>query len=351
MSRRLDRLFGMASELPKTNNIHMLLLISVPVTPLFIASIIFGSYSITPWDALMAIAGRGTAESSLIVNSIRLPRALAALLGGACLGVSGAILQALFRNPLADPYILGVTSGSSLFLALSILTGSVLGLWSPFSPYSLYLAAFIGALMVVILMVALSGVVRSTTTILIIGLMISYLAYSLTSILHVFVDIEKLRALVYWMMGSFAGARWSLLSPGIPVLAIFLFTVVLLCKPLNVLLLGEEYARSMGMSLGRMRMFLVAAAALPVSVVTTLSGSVGFVGLSAPYLARQLTRTSNHFAIIPASALLGATLSMTADLISRLALQPIEIPVTAVTALFGAPLVIYLLLKGRGVQL
>ncbi len=339
-----------AAELKSSRSGRVLLLLCLPIVPLFIASIVLGGYAIHPLDALIALAGGGGTEESLIVQSIRLPRALAAMLGGASLGVAGAILQALFRNPLADPYILGVSAGSSLFLALSIFAGATLGLWTPTSPYSLYMAAFIGALTVVIVMVALSGVVRATTTILIAGIMFSYLAYAVTNILQVFADIERLRAFTYWVMGSFSGVRWSILSPGLPILLIFLAATIFLCKPLNALLLGEDYARSMGMNLNRARMFIVAAAALPVSIVTTIAGSVGFIGLSAPYLARQLTRTSNHFTIIPASALLGSTLATTADLLSRLALKPLEIPITAVTALFGAPLVIYLLLRGRGVQ-
>lgn len=341
---------GTETEFNPFQSWRTLLLLSLPIAPLFIASIVLGGYAIHPWGALTALAGGGGGEEALIVQSIRLPRTLAAMLGGASLGVAGAILQALFRNPLADPYILGVSAGSSLFLALSIFTGATLGLWPPTSPYSLYTAAFIGALTVVIVMIVLSGVVRTTTTILVAGIMFSYLAYAVTSILQVFADIERLRAFTYWLMGSFSGARWSLLGPGLPFILIFLVAVVFLCKPLNALLLGEEYARSMGMNLKRARMLIVAAAALPVSMVTTIAGSVGFIGLSAPYLARQLTRTSNHFTIIPASALLGSTLATAADLISRLALRPIEIPITAVTALFGAPLVIYLLLRGRGVQ-
>lgn len=330
---------------------RLLVLLSLPILPLFVASITLGSQSVHPFEALISVFGGGSAEVSLIVHSIRLPRALVAMLGGACLGVSGAILQALFRNPLADPYILGVSAGSSLLIGLAMLTGAAFGLWAPTNPYSLYMSAFMGALLIVVLMVSLSGVVRTTSTILIAGIMASYLAYSLTSILQVFIDIERLRAFTYWVMGSFAGARWSLLTPGLPFLVLFLSSTIFLCKPLNALLLGEEYAKSVGMNLKRARMFVISAAALPVAVVTTLAGSVGFIGLSAPYLARQITRTSNHFTIIPASALLGSTLAMTADLLSRLAFRPIEIPVTAVTALFGAPLVIYLLLKGRGVQL
>ncbi|MCS7145850.1 MAG: iron ABC transporter permease [Aigarchaeota archaeon] len=351
MESRLEARHVVAGARWASRRRFTLLLLSLPIPPLFTASIVFGSYAISPLEALAALVGTGEADATIIVQSIRLPRALAAMLGGACLGVSGAILQALFRNPLADPYILGVSAGSTLFIALAMLTGATLGLWSPTNPFSLYTAAFAGALLVVILMVVLSGIVRLTSTILIAGLMVSYLAYALTSIVQVFVDIERLRAFTYWVMGSFSGARWSILSPGLPILAVFLASTIVLHKPLNALLLGEEYAKSMGMSLRRVRMLIVAAAALPISVVTTIAGAVGFLGLSAPYIARQLTQTSNHQTIIPASALIGAALAMAADLLSRLAIRPIEIPVTAVTALFGAPLVIYLLLTGRGAHL
>ena len=314
----------------------------------FTASVALGSQAVQPLEALQVLMGSGSETASAIVNTVRLPRVVAALMCGAALGVSGALLQTLFRNPMADPYILGVSSGSVLAIGLALLAGTLLGLNSYTAP-SLYAAAFLGALAVTSLMTSLSGVVRSATTVLVVGVMVGYLSYAATSILTVLADIERIRAFAYWVFGSFSGSRWSLLTPALPALAASLVFSTLLAKQLNALLLGEEYARSMGMHLRVVRMFAVAAAALPVSVVTAIAGPIGFVGLSAPYLARQLTQTSDHHTVIPFSALVGALLTASADLAARMVLRPVELPVTAVTALFGSPLVIYLLLKGRGV--
>jgi iron complex transport system permease protein len=266
---------------------------------------------------------------------------------GRALGVSGALLQTLFRNPMADPYILGVSSGSVLAIGVALLAAPLLGI-TPSSIPSLYTAAFLGALAVTLLMTSVSGIVRSVTTVLVVGVMLGYLSYAATSILAVLADIERIRAFTYWVFGSFSGSRWSLLTPAIPALAASLTLTALLAKQLNALLLGEEYARSMGMHIGAVRVLAVAAAAFPVSVVTTVAGPIGFIGLSAPYLARQLTQTSDHYTTIPFSALVGALLTTSADLAARMLLRPVELPVTAVTALFGSPLIIYLLLKGRG---
>jgi iron complex transport system permease protein len=316
---------------------------------LFTLSILVGGGSLSLTDAFAALLGSSSPENNTIVQSIRLPRALASLLCGAALGVSGAILQTLFRNPLADPYVLGISSGSSLALGVSILLGVTLGWWGPYNPYSLYLSAFVGALAVMVLMISISGLVRSITTILVVGVMVGYVAYAATSILQTLVEIERLRIFVYWTLGSFSGARWSLLAPSLPLLAACLALSAVIAKPLDALLLGEDYARSMGMRLGAARLGLVALASMGVALVTTVAGPVGFVGLCAPYLARQLSKTSSHRLVIPYAMLMGSILVVSADLASRLVIRPLELPITAVTSLFGAPLVIYLLLRGRSV--
>jgi iron complex transport system permease protein len=322
--------------------------LTAAVAAVFTASVALGSPAVQPAEALQALLGGASETANTIVNTVRLPRVLAALMCGAALGVSGALLQTLFRNPMADPYILGVSSGSVLAIGVALLAAPLLGI-TPSSIPSLYTAAFLGAFAVTLLMTSISGIVRSVTTVLVVGVMLGYLSYAATSILAVLADIERIRAFTYWVFGSFSGSRWSLLTPAIPALAASLTLIALLAKQLNALLLGEEYARSMGMHIGAVRVLAVAAAAFPVSVVTTVAGPIGFIGLSAPYLARQLTQTSDHHTTIPFSALVGALLTASADLAARMLLRPVELPVTAVTALFGSPLIIYLLLKGRGV--
>jgi iron complex transport system permease protein len=330
--------------------LELLLTMIVVLLALFVFSILIGGGTLGLGEAVAALFGWSSPENNMVMHSVRLPRALASLLCGAALGVSGAVLQALFSNPLADPYILGVSAGSSLTLALSILLGVTFGWWGAYSPYSLYLSAFMGALAVTLLMMIVSGFVRSVTTILVAGIMVGYVAYAVTSIVQALVEIERLRVFTYWILGSFSGARWSILGPGLPMLVACVVGSMLIAKPLDALLLGEDYARSMGMRMGLARLGLVTLASVSVAMVTTIAGPIGFVGLCAPYIARQALGTPAHRTLLPASALAGAILAMSADLAARLVARPVELPITAVTSLFGGPLVIYLLLRGRSIQ-
>lgn len=324
------------------------IIVLLPLIPLItLLSISVGNISIPFEKVATSLIGAGSQDVyTAIINSIRLPRVLAALAGGAALGISGAILQVFFRNPIAEPYVIGISSGSALFIALAIFMGTTLGLNNPFSPYTLYLAGFIGALTVSLFMIFASSLVRGITTLLVIGVAISYLASAITSILQVISDIERFHVFIFWVMGSFSGAKWIFVD--FLILAIIIGTAfsLTLAKPLNAFMLSENYAQSMGINIRIVKVGSIALTSFLTSVVTVVAGPVGFIGLVAPHISRYLSRSSDNRVVLPLSAVLGSIITATADLAARTLMMPRDLPITAITAIFGAPLVILLLLKG-----
>jgi iron complex transport system permease protein len=301
-----------------------------------------------PWRELAAaLASRGSAEGAAqMLWEIRFPRAVAAAFGGASLAVGGLLLQIFFRNPIVDPFVLGISSGATLAVGAVLLAGLAVGKGAV-SPYLMNLAALAGAALVLVLVVAVAGRVRSAVTLLLVGLMIGYLCSAGSNILVAVAEKEKVHAFVLWTLGSFSGFTWD----EVGILAVCATGLIggayLLCKPLNALLLGEDYARSLGVNLRTARVLLVLLASGLAAIVTAFAGPVGFVGLAAPHLARLLLGTADNRYLIPAAALVGAVITGGCDLVARLILSPVELPLSAVTALFGAPLVISLLLRRR----
>ena len=332
-----------------TNRFLLPLVFFIFLQPLiFLFSTSVGSVYI-PFTSVVEILLNGVEDGdvgSLIVWNVRLPRTIAALLGGAGLAVAGVMLQVFFRNPLADPYILGISSGSSLFIALAIFTGYTMGLpFSPYDSYFLFTASFLGALAVSFLIIVLSGVVRRITTLLVAGLMISYLSSAITSILQYMADIERIRAFIFWVLGSFSGAKWIHITPMTIAVALGMAMAILLAKPLNILLLSEEYAKSVGINVKIARISIIGITALLTASVTVIAGPIGFVGLAIPYLARLLLQSSDNRLLIPMSALMGSTITLSSDIAARTLLTPVELPVSAITSLFGVPIVIFLLVR------
>ncbi|MGO0121845.1 FecCD family ABC transporter permease [Desulfothermobacter acidiphilus] len=311
-----------------------------------VLSLGWGSVNIPPGKVLAVLAhpGRsGLAEA--VVVKIRLPRALGALLGGAALGVSGLLLQVFFRNPIVSPYVLGISSGASLavgILALSTLTAGL-----SLAPSLLALAAFTGAFTVTAAVTALAPRTRSVVTLLVIGLMFGYVASAVTSILLAFAERERVHGFYLWTFGSFAAMDWGkvavLAVAGLPLL----FFSSLLGKALNAYQGGEEYALSVGINVRRFRVAVVVLSSALAGLVTAFAGPVAFIGLAVPHLARLILRTADNRMLIPAVILLGAAVTGICDLMARQLFCPVELPITAVTSLFGAPLVIGFLLKGK----
>lgn len=319
----------------------------------FILSIVFGSVKI-PLREVIASLGGGAVEREAwrtIVLQFRLPKAITALLAGAALAVSGLQMQTLFRNPLADPFVLGVSSGASLGVALIVLGGSVVGTstllanLTIFGSLGVVGAASAGAALVFGVILLVSRRIQSIVTLLILGLMFGYLTGALVSILMYFSVPEQIQAYINWTYGSFGGITWQQMPIFAGVVLAVLVVAGLSAKPLNALLLGESYARSMGLNVAHARYWIIGSTSLLAGAVTAFCGPIAFLGLAVPHLARNLLNTSEHRILLPAVMLLGALLALIFDLIAQLPGSSYVLPLNAVTALLGAPTVIWVLLS------
>ena len=299
-----------------------------------------GSVKITYSDLIKALNGDQTIKSRILMN-IRIPRILGAFFGGSALAVSGLLLQTFFRNPLAGPFVLGISSSAAFGVALYLLAGVPLG------GYGTVSSAFFGSLIAIILVLNLASKVRSPVTLLIAGLMLGYVFSALERILITYAESAQVHQFVLWTFGSFSGITLSeipiILSLLIPVFISTLF----LAKPLNALLLGEGYARSLGVNIRQVRVILILLACFLASIVTSFAGVVAFIGLAVPHLTRLLLKTSDHRILLPGTILMGSLVTVICDTIARTVFVPAELPISVVTSLIGAPTVLFLLLKRR----
>lgn len=298
---------------------------------LFCLDICSGSIWLWPWGNL-------THMEQNILHAIRLPKAVTAILAGSALSVSGLIMQTLFRNPLAGPYTLGVSSGASLGVAF-------LTMWSATMIMLLPVAACIGATLVLLLVLAVSRKVTGNVSLLIVGMMFGSIAGALVSLLQNFANPDALKLFIVWTLGSLSSVGWSDMQMMVPILLTGALFVLLALKPLNGLLLGEDYARGLGIHVERTRLYIVLATGLLAGGVTAFCGPIAFIGVAVPHIARGVFRTSNHRVTVPASALIGACLLLVCDVLCSLFTYPL--PISTVSALFGAPVIIWIVLKGR----
>lgn len=301
---------------------------------------------------LWPLGGHLSPMEEQIIHAIRLPKALTAVLAGASVSVAGLIMQTLFRNPLAGPYTLGVSSGASLGVAFLTMIG---GVFSPFllssshpftlSSFMLPLAACIGASLVLLLVLAVSRRVTSNVSLLIVGMMFGSIAGALVSLLQNFANPDALKMFIVWTLGSLSSVGWADMRMLLPVLLLGAVFVLLALKPLNGLMLGEDYARGLGINVERTRLYIVLATGLLAGGVTAFCGPIAFIGVAVPHIARGLFRTSNHRVTLPASALIGACLLLVCDVLCSLFIYPL--PISTVSALFGAPVIIWIILKNK----
>ena len=332
--------------------------IALGLFPLLLAafglSLSFGSVHIPLGDLVDILTGGDASVSAwaIIVHTIRLPKALTAVLAGAALSASGLQMQTLFRNPLADPFVLGINAGASLGVAIVVLAvGSVGGVLIAglgiLGDLGLVAAASLGAGAVLGCVLLISARVQSAMTLLILGLMFGYAAGALVGILIYFAIPEQIQSYILWTFGSFGSVTWRQM----PVFSAAIFTglsLAFLCvKPLNALLLGENYARSMGLNVKRARVWILVNASLLSGATTAFCGPIAFLGLAVPHLCRSLLHTSDHRVLMPAVTCLGATLALLADLIAHLPGSPYALPLNAVTSLIGAPIVISFILRRK----
>ena len=297
----------------------------------------------------LPLAGEGLAQTELILGQIRLPRTLLGLLVGAVLALCGVAMQGLFRNPLADPGLIGVSSGAALGAAIAIVGGAALGGLPPaIAPYLLSACAFIGGLAVTSLVYRLGRRDGEThvATMLLAGIALTALAGAAIGLFTYLADDATLRTLTFWNLGSLNGASYPRLWPLLLVTAAVALWLPRRAKALNALLLGESEARHLGFAVERIKAELVFCTALGVGAAVAAAGMIGFIGLVVPHLVRLLVGP-DHRVLLPASALAGASLLLLADLAARLVLAPAELPIGIVTALLGAPFFLYLLLRGR----
>ena len=317
---------------------------------LFALNLLLGSVSIPAGDVLRILLGDDSLKPSwqFIILESRLPQAFTATLCGASLAVSGLLLQTAFRNPLAGPSIFGINSGAGLGVALvMLLLGGGLSVGSlQLSGFAAILvAAFIGAMAVMALIFFFSTLVRNNVMLLIIGIMIGYISNSAISLLNFFATDEGVKSYMVWGMGSFGGVSMANMPIFICVTLIGLIGALLLIKPLNALMLGDRYAENLGVSILRVRNWLLIVTGLLTAITTAFCGPVAFIGLAVPHIARLLLTTDNHRQLLPATMLCGAVVALICNLICFLPGESGVIPLNAVTPLIGAPVIIYVIAR------
>jgi len=311
------------------------------VLALCFLALMIGPYGLSPGEVLAAMTGRGEAQAQIVVWNIRLPRIGAALLVGAALAAAGASYQALFRNPLVSPDILGVSAGAGL--------GAVAGIFLSLPVAAIQGAAFAGGMAAVGVVTLVAGLVRNTDrtlTLVLIGVVVGALAGAATSLLKVLADpYDQLPAITFWLLGSLASVTPADIGPALPAVALGLVPLALLRWRINVLSLGDEEARALGVEAGRTRFLVIAAATLITASVTALAGVVGWVGLVIPHIARMLVGPG-FGRLLPTSVLIGAGYLLVVDTAAR-SIAAIEVPLGILTAVIGAPFFVWLLARGR----
>jgi iron complex transport system permease protein len=318
----------------------------------FLLDLGFGAVNIPIHEVMNILLGQEAEKTTWtnIILKFRLPKALTATLAGAALGVSGLQMQTLFKNPLAGPFVLGISSGASLGVALVLLTASLtvptlltdLGMIGDFS---LVIAASFGAASVLGLMLVVSRRVQDTMTLLILGLLFGYATSAMVSILLQFSSQERIQSYIMWTFGSFTGVTWQQLAILTPVICVGLLIAVLQSKSLNALLLGESYARSLGLTVQKTRFSVISSASILAGAITAFCGPIAFLGVAIPHLCRSLFNTSDHRILIPSVIIMGAILALFADLVSQILINQMVLPLNAITALIGTPVVTWVILQ------
>lgn len=306
-----------------------------------------GSVRITPFEVIRILLG-GPGMDSMeagIVWKIRLPRLLSAAVLGGALAVAGFLLQTFFRNPIAGPFVLGISSGAKLVVSFVMIIG--LRYVSSISIYMMVGAAFVGSLMTMALVLAFARKVSNMSMLLVIGIMIGYICSAVTDFFITFAKEADIANLYSWSMGSFSGIPWKNLGLASAIVLITLAAVMFFSKPIGAYLLGEGYAQSMGINIKVFRVILILLSSILSACVTAFAGPISFVGIAVPHVTKLMIRTTKPIVVVPACFLTGAVFCMLCDLIARTVFAPTELAIGTVTAAFGAPIVIWLMLSRR----
>jgi iron complex transport system permease protein len=333
-------------------NTVLFLILTIGLVCLFIINISLGSVSIPIKEVFSSLIGGSSSKETwqYIIINYRLPKAIAAVLVGMGLSISGLLMQTLFRNPLAGPYVLGLSSGASLGVAMVILgtaflPESVASLL--LSSYGVVLASSLGSFLVLMAVLVVSYRLRDTMAILIVGLMFGSLTSAIVGTLSYFSTAEQLQKFTFWSLGNLGNLSWTSI--------LILFTCVLIglllslfsIKPLNALLLGENYARSLGLNYKKSRLVIILATSVLAGSITAFAGPIAFIGLAVPHIAKLVFQTSNHVILFWSTLLFGASIMLICDSISQVPGGDITLPINAVTSIFGAPIVIWLLIRKK----
>lgn len=328
------------------------LVLTVLLIICFFANISLGSISIPIDDVFNALIGKSTSNESwqYIIQNYRLPKAFTAVLVGSGLGISGLLMQTLFRNPLAGPFVLGISSGASLGVALVIMGASIFGGFFAtllLTKWSLVIAASLGSFLVLLAVMMVSAKVRDTMAILIIGLMFGSITAAVVSVLSYFSSAEQLQQYIFWGFGSLGNLSWNELLIFVLIYCVGILFSVASIKALNTLLLGENYAKSLGVDIKKSRFIIIIATSLLAGTITAFAGPIAFIGLAIPHITRQVFNTSNHKILLPAVFIFGAIIMLICDSIAQIPTSDYTLPINAITSLIGAPIVIWLLVRKR----
>jgi iron complex transport system permease protein len=319
---------------------------------LFFVNISLGSITIPFKEIYTSLTGGQASKSTweYIIINYRLPKAITAVLVGMGLSISGLLMQTLFRNPLAGPYVLGLSSGASLGVAFVILGASVLPSFLSvilLSPYGIVLASTLGSTTVLLLVLLVSQQLRDTMAILIVGLMFGSFTSAIVGVLTYFSSAEQLQKFTFWSMGNLGNLSWSSILILTICVLLGLFLSLLSIKPLNALLLGENYAKSMGLNFNKARLIIILATSILTGSITAYAGPIAFIGLAVPHIAKLVFQTSNHTILFWSTLLFGAAIMLVCDVVSQMPGMEITLPINAITSILGAPVVIWLLVRKR----
>jgi iron complex transport system permease protein len=312
---------------------------------MFVLSIGMGSANITVPQIITALFIPGDAYLGKIIFSIRLPRILAAIILGGALSISGFLLQVFFGNPIAGPYVLGISSGAKLVVALAMVF--LLGQGMVISSIGMVICAFVGSLLSMGLVMLLAGKVRNMSLLVVCGVMIGYICSAITEFVIAFADDTNIVNLHNWSLGSFSGISWEHVGISAIIIFITVFLSFFMSKPIGAYQLGENYARNMGVNIKVLRIVLIMLSSILSATVTAFAGPISFVGIAVPHIMRSIMRTSKPITMIPACFLGGAIITLVCDCVARTAFAPTELSISAVTAIGLAPVVIYLLVKRK----
>lgn len=316
----------------------------------FVLNLFLGSVTIPAQEVLKSLFGMSDNEIwQTIVKEFRLPKSITAILAGAALSVSGLQMQTVFRNPLAGPYVLGISSGASLGVAIMVLGISAVGgsLTGLVTSFSLAGSAILGAMLVLLILLAVSTRIKDIMTILILGMMFGSAASALVSILQYFSNESMLRAFVIWTMGSLSSVAGMQLWVFAFIIGIGLLLGLISIRLLNVMLLGDAYARGVGLNITLSRILVFTSTSLLAGGVTAFCGPIGFIGIAVPHVARLIFKTANHTILLPGVMLLGSIVLLLCDIIAQLPGFDITLPINSVAALLGIPIVVYVVLRNQ----